>query len=322
MVGIGVIAPIAVTFFILWYAGVFEKFWFWTINYAREYGTLVPLGRAPRIFLHSVSDAAETSWALWLFAGAGAVAGCWDARMRGCTVLLLAFLFFSGLAVCPGFYFRPHYFILVLAPVSLLAGVAIGKLSGILATKNILIRLLSLLLFALALIQPILLDKKIFFQVSPNEACGIIYPQNPFLESVRIGDYIRKHTEPDDTIAVLGSEPEIYFYSQRHSATGYIYMYSLMEPQRYAQQMQRETIHQIEASHPKYLVFVSMEYSWLRRPASDQTIFDWANQYTVENYNAAGLVNIRPTETDYFFGRVPASVESFKDYILLYERKP
>jgi hypothetical protein len=235
-------------------------------------------------------------------------------------VLLVGFLLFSALAICPGFYFRPHYFILVLPAVSLLAGVAISKLTGILASRTIVIRFVAPLLFAIALIQPILLDKKIFFQVSSNQACGMIYPQNPFLESVRIADYIREHTEPNDTIAVLGSEPEIYFYSHRHSATGYIYTYGLMEPQKYAHQMQQEMIHEIEDAHPKYLISVAMPYSWLRRPDSDPAIFNWANEYMTQNYAVAGLVNITPTEIDYFFGDVPPSVDTLKDYILIYRR--
>ena len=37
--------------------------------------------------------------------------------------------------------------------------------------------------------------------------------------------------------------------------------------------------------------------------------------------SAAGFVNINPTETDYFFGDVPRSVETLKDYILIYRRK-
>ncbi len=107
---------------------------------------------------------------------------------------------------------------------------------------------------------------------------------------------MREHTEPGDTIAVLGSEPEIYFYSHRHSATGYIYTYGLMEPQKYAQQMQQEMIREIEAARPKYLISVAMFYSWLRRPESDWAIFTWANEYTAQNYTAAGFVNITPTE--------------------------
>ena len=44
-----------------------------------------------------------------------------------------------------------------------------------------------------------------------------------------IGDhcqYIRNHSGPDALVAVLGSEPEIYFLAHRHSATGYIYTYA------------------------------------------------------------------------------------------------
>ena len=316
----GAAVPLGVTSLIFWRAGVFDKFWFWTINYAWQYGSLVPLSQAPQIFFRSANEVVLTGWPIWILAGIGALTGLWDQRIRASILFLVAFLFFSALAVCPGFYFRTHYFILVLPAVTLLAGAAIGKLTEILEGRLILIRFVPLLLFAVALSVPILLDKKIFFEVSPNQACGLIYPDNPFLESVRIGTYVREHTEPDDTIAVLGSQPEIYFYSHRHSATGYIYTYGLMEPQKYAHRMQQEMIHEIEAARPKYLISVSMEYSWLRRPDSDQAIFNWANEYMAQNYTAAGFVNIKPAETDYFFGNVPQTVESLKDYILIYRR--
>ena len=316
----GAVLPLGVTSLILWHAGVLDRFWFWTINYAWQYGSLVPLRAAPRIFFRSANDVVLTGWPVWILAGFGVLMGSWDQRMRASTLFLLGFLFFSALALCPGFYFRTHYFILVLPAVSLLAGAAISKLASLLADGTIVIKFVPLLLFAAALTVPILLDKRISFKVSPNQACGLIYPENPFLESLRIGTYMREHTEPGDTIAVLGSEPEIYFYSHRHSATGYIYMYGLMEPQKYAQQMQGEMIREIEASRPKYLISVAMAYSWLRRPDSAEAIFNWANEYMVQNYTAAGFVNIRPTETDYFFGDVPQSVETLKDYILIYRR--
>ena len=320
--GTGAVVPLGVTSLILWHAGVLDKFWFWTIDYARQYGNLVPLSQAPRIFSRSANEVVLTGWPVWILAGLGALTGLWDQRMRASTLFLVGFLFVSALAVCPGFYFRPHYFILVLPAVSLLAGAAISKLTEILEGRAILIRFVPLLLFAVALSVPILLDKKIFFEVAPNQACGLIYPDNPFLESVRIGTYVREHTEPSDTIAVLGSEPEIYFYSHRHSATGYIYTYGLMEPQKYAHQMQQEMIHEIERASPKYLMSVAIFYSWLWRPGSDRLIFTWVNEYTAQNYAAAGLVNMTPTETDYFFGDVPPSVESLKNYILIYKRNP
>ena len=316
----GAAAPFGVTCLILWRAGVLDTFWFWTINYASQYGSLVSVSQAQQIFLSSANEVVLTGWPIWVLAAIGVVTALWDKRIRASILFLVGFLIFSALAVCPGFFFRTHYFILVLPAVSLLAGAAISKLTEILEDRLILLKIVPLLLFAVALSVPILLDKKIFFQVSPNQACGLIYPQNPFLESVRIGTYLREHTEPGDTIAVLGSEPETYFYSHRHSATGYIYTYGLMEPQKYAHRMQEEMIREIENARPKYLVSVAMGYSWLRRPQSDPAIFSWANEYMAKNYTAAGFVNIKPTETDYFFGNVPQTVESLKDYILIYRR--
>src|SRR5439155_517010 len=110
----GVILPLGIASFFLWRAGVFDKFWFWTIDYARQYGSLIPLSQAPQIFLRSVEEVIGAGWALWGLAGVGAAVGLCNQRMRGSTIVLIGFLFFSALALCPGFHFRSHYFILVL----------------------------------------------------------------------------------------------------------------------------------------------------------------------------------------------------------------
>src|SRR6185436_19492825 len=75
-----------------------------------------------------------------------------------------------------------------------------------------------------------------------------LYAANPCPEAVEIAKYIKAHSTKDETIVVLGSEPEIYFYADRRSATGYIYMYSLTESQPYAAAMQDQMIREIEAT--------------------------------------------------------------------------
>src|SRR5207244_12207014 len=165
------------------------------------------------------------------------------------------------------------YMFLILPAVSLRFGVSLSNLSDLLSSRMILVRFAPLFLLSVTLGLPIFWEKKFFFLVSPVEASRMIYSDNPFAESVKIADYLRDHTSPDDTIAVLGSEPEIYFYAQRHSATGYIYTYGLMEPQKYARQMQEEMIHEIERARPKYLVSVVMFYSWLWLHGSERLLF-------------------------------------------------
>jgi hypothetical protein len=242
-----------------------------------------------QVSVQSITEAIGMGSVLWALAGLGLVVGLWDRSSRARTSFLLLLLVFSTLAVCQGFYFRLHYFIMILPAVSLLVGVAISKLSDLLTSRMIVVRFIPLLLLGTALSFPILWDKKIFFEASSAEASRMIYPESPFLESVRITDYVREHTTPDDKIAVLGSEPQIYFYSQRHSATGYIYTYALMEPQKYARQMQEEMTREIEGANPTYLVSVVMNDSWLERPQSDRLIFTWANEYTAQNYAQPGL---------------------------------
>ena len=315
------IIPFAIVCLLLWHASVFDNFWFWTINYAREYGGIVSLGSAPQIFVQSATEVIATSWPLWVLAGVGILMGLCTEGTRASTLFLLGLLAISGIAVSAGFYFRYHYFIMLLPAVSLFIGIAISILSDFAARYGTALRLAPLLLFGVALSAPILANRNVFFQLSPVEACRIIYPESPFQESVRIAEYVRENTSPDDTIAVVGSEPQIYFYSRRHSATGYIYTYGLMEPQKYAAQMQQNMIQEIESARPKFLISVVINDSWLQRPESDRRIFNWANDYATRNYTPAGFVNMTPARTDYFFGDVPQSVETLKNYILIYKRK-
>ena len=318
----GVMLPLGITCLLLWRIGVFERFWFWTIDYARHYGSLVPFNQAPRFFFDSAKEVIVTGWPIWTLAGIGLAAGLWKGRTRPIAVFLLVFLLFSVLALCPGFYFRLHYFILVLPAISLLAGVAISRLSDLSVNRFGVIRFIPFLILGFALAWPMLAERKFFFEGSVADASRMIYPESPFPESIRIAEYLREHTTRNDTIAVLGSEPQIYFYSGRHSATGYIYTYGLMEPQKYASQMQKEMIRDIERAHPKFLISVVMPDSWLQRPKSERSIFTWANEYTAQNYTVAGFVNmIAPDKTDYYFGNVPQSVPQLGKYILIYQRK-
>ena len=319
----GAFLPFGITCLLLWCAGVFNQFWFWTIDYAREYGTLVSLSGAIQVFTRMTPEVIGSGWALWCMAGVGLITCVWRIRGRPQSAFLLGLSLASASAVCAGFYFRPHYFVLVLPAVSLLAGAAIADAERLLNIRSRAFRTLTLLLSGAAIGLPIFGERDFLFRIPVDSIPRYVYGQSPFPESIRIAEYIRGHTSPNDTIAVLGSEPQIYFYSNRHSATGYIYTYSLMEPQKYAHQMQRDMIHEIEVARPKYLVSVVIDDSWESWPTSDRDVFIWANKYAAQNYTAVGFVNIVAADrTYYFFDKLPAAVSYLKDYILIYERKP
>ena len=318
---LGVTVPLLVTCLLLWNVGVFEKFWFWTIKYAGQYGSQVSIADGLRIFANNLPNAVGTAWPIWGIAASGLVMCMVNRTLRTRAVFLTTFAFFSILAVCPGFYFRPHYFILVLPAVSLLAGLAVAAALDTIRFGAQNFRFVVLLLFGFALAWPIWAEADFFFERPLAEANRMVNGTNPFPESIKIGEYIRAQSSVSDTIAVLGSEPQIYFYSRRHSATGYIYTYGLMEPQPYAHQMQQEMMREIETAHPKFLVMVVVNKSWLAGRDSDQSILRWADAYCDANYEEVGLINISDRGTDYYLSGRPPNVTPTADHILIYRRK-
>jgi hypothetical protein len=204
----------------------------------------------------------------------------------------------------PGLNFRPHYFLLILPAAALLVGIAVSSIGDLLASarSTTLVRATQVLVVLLPIYYLAYGEQAFLFRMSPTEASRYIYSLNPFPESLEIARYIEKNSAPGDRIAVLGSEPQIYFYSQRRSATPYILMYPLMEYHPHVLEMQQELIEEIERQEPKYLVFVHFDVSWRQRPYSQTKVIDWARDYLGRNYRLVGLIDIiSATETRYLW---------------------
>ena len=320
--GSAAMLPLGVISLLLYSANVFGKFWIWTIDYARQYASEDSLSKTAENFISTAAGVIGSNWPLWVLAAAGLLVGLWSRRTRAAACFLSALLAFSILAMASTPYFRNHYFILALPAVSLLAGVAVSSLFYFTARKPGFVQFLPILLLCGALGWPIYRTRTIFFHDSPVEACRTIYSGNPFVEAISVAKYIRDRTNPADQIAVLGSEPEIYFYAQRHSATGYIYTYGLVEKQVYASKMQREMIDEIDLNKPKYLIVIGIGASWLAQPGSHHPIFEWINDYAAQNYGLVGLVHlVSPERTDYYFQDIPTLPPSEKNVIFINERK-
>ena len=319
----GSVLPLVGTVFWLWRAGALAKFWFWTVLYAREYAGVISISQGSQLFFEQIGPVIGFAWPLWALAALGLGAIFVDKAMSRAAFFILTFIAFSGLALSSGFLFRKHYFIFVLPAICLLVGVGTASASNFCSRLARPFRFLPLAIFVVCS-RVALSGQLALLSQRPSEAARMTYGPNPFPEAVRVSEYLREHTNPTDTIAILGSEPEIYFYAHRHSATGYIYTYGLMEPQKYAVQMQHEMMREIETARPKYLVFVSVTTSWLKHSNSATEIFDWFDRYSAAEYRLDGLVSILTQErTDYYLPLSvdPHSIPPSEYYLLIYKRK-
>jgi len=325
LVALGAVLPFGIVCLVLAAGGVFSKFWFWTFSYAREYGTQVSIGDGLLMLMASLSKITLSAAGLMVLAALGLTAMLWDRKARENRFFLAGLFCFSFLAICPGLYFRPHYFVVWLPSVGLMAGVGLSALYEMVhrsRTPRFALALLGILA-VIAFGSTISQHWEFFFEMPPEKACRSMYPLNPFPESVKLAQYIKAHSSPGDTVGIIGSEPQIPFYAGRRSATGYLHMYPLMENQKYARQMQMEMIRELEQARPRFLVYVSIPKSWLVRRDSDTTILAWADRYAMENYRRVGIAEMFSEGVTAYCWGDEAAGHALRSpfYVLLLERR-
>ena len=203
-------------------------------------------------------------FAIWEIAAVGLCAPLWSRYARTHGGFVPSFFFFSVLSVCPGFYFRPHYFILLLPAAALCAGIGVWAVRQSLLERRfgVSVAWLPVLYFAVVFVIAVNSQVKTYFRLDPVSLNQRIFGRDPFVEAVAVGNYIKAHSSEQETVAIFGSEPEICFYASRHCASSYLYTYPLMEKQKYAQQMRDDMLQQVQAARPRFLVYVDVARSW------------------------------------------------------------
>jgi hypothetical protein len=301
LVAAGGAIPFAILCVVFLAQGVLGKFWFWAFQYAKEYVSEMSVSDAWGAFANAVATITQADVLVWILALAGVVLLWLVPWTRHTRITLTALLAASFIALLPGFYFREHYFILLLPATALFCGVTALSAQRLLTafTTPHRSRIVVTGVFFLAVSAFVIKESDYLFSMSTPELIRDRYGANPFPEATEIARYIQQHSGSDDRVAVLGSEPEIYFYAKRHSATGYIYTYALMEQQPYSQRMQDEMISEVTSAHPKYAVFVRIPPSWLARNTQEK-ILTWSEKYLNQCYDLVGIADIlSKTETKY-----------------------
>jgi 4-amino-4-deoxy-L-arabinose transferase-like glycosyltransferase len=314
----GFFAPYLLILLILFKQGVFRTFWLWTVSYASVYAT----GLTPLLgwmnFKSQMADILGSTWPYWGLAAAGFLLLLISKQGKSIS-FIIPLAICSLIAICPGFHFRPHYFILLPPAVALTVGSLLAK--GLLpkaARVSVIAALIAASMFQLWQ------ERWFLFAATPQEYLKKAYQTTkPFVESAAVADYVKTITSKNDRILVLGSEPQIYFYADRLSATGHIYMYPLMEEQPYALRMQEEMLQQISQNRPACLILVDDLSSWLSVSTEGERFRERLSNFMENRYELEGVASVsRENESFYVFGeRAQQFIPDSASRILLYRLK-
>ena len=288
VLGVGSILPALILFTYYAAIGKFSLLWFWAFKLAGEFSRHFS-AQVVQAFL-AMTQYVTAGFALpWILSVVGLLVMLRDRTLGRNRYLYLTFAAACFLTIVPGFYFTPHYWISLLPAVALLIGALAGaaeRWRGWAATAVWIVT-------GLGLILGVARQESFYFgRVSDAEQARTIYFGNPFSESIEIGKYLKEHTTPQDRIAILGSETQIYFYAQRRSASRFVNTYFLTADHPKNREMQHEMIRDIEQARPKYLLLVNLSTSWSFLANTPHDILDWADTYPKGKYGLEGLVKI------------------------------
>ena len=324
--GAGASIPYIIIFLIIAFTGQFNVFWLWTVKYASQYEAVKSLHMIAYYFKTNFQAAWDLYNYLFILAFAGILVLYWSPYTRLQKLFALGYFIASGCLVSSGFYFRQHYFIVILPVIGLLTGIFIEFLIKQMKERITILKSPNASLIILSVIVLVIIGSNFpyFFSDPAKKVSTMAYWGNPFTEAPEISKYIKDNTADTDKIAVLGSEPEIYFYANRRAATGYLYTYPLVDNQPYNEIMQDQMIKEIEENKPAIIIFCNISYSWIKQPGTPDKIFTWGHEYTDKNYTPVCFIDFfTDTGWHYLWGDdIKKHSPEATSFMILFKRNP
>jgi 4-amino-4-deoxy-L-arabinose transferase-like glycosyltransferase len=218
--------------------------------------------------------------------------------------VLAGWLVASALGVAIGWQFRPHYFVQALPALAACAGLGLAGGVRALQQRSANLGWGAALAVGLALvILPALANRAVLTAPTPQAAARMLWGLNPFPEAEAIGRHIALTSAPDESVFVVGSEPEILFYAERRSATRYIFFYPLTGAYPAAAERQREAMAEVARERPRYVVWVHVPTSLLVSERSERWIFGESERLLSDGYSVELVAHPTADGEDYVLAR-------------------
>lgn len=326
--GGGAAFVVATMFFIIYMKGAFGDMIFWTYEIPKKYVAKIPWEQGKLYFEYSYLAITNDYKLFWRHAFVALVA-CLFAKAVELRTKVFAFVLiaFSSATIFPGFYFYGHYWIQLLPALSILSGLTYFSIMSVakdtLNIKSPNLKYAYLGLFGILVFMHSDKLKNYYFHPNYEQVMRSVYGGNPFPEAMEISNYINRIAKPEDQLVVMGSEPQIYFYTKKKCPSRHAYFAAIVDNVPEHKVWQREFVADVEKAKPKYFIFFNHQISLFIQPNTDQYVFQWANKYIQEGYKMIGIVDmIEGQRANYVFDESAQRYQpKSQTYVMIFERK-
>jgi 4-amino-4-deoxy-L-arabinose transferase-like glycosyltransferase len=314
---VGFVLPFALFFMAVWHKGVYDSAKFFLWNYAQAY---IGIEKPHYDFSVLLSVMRSSEWLWWagkVSVGLAVLAGIFVTKTPFKTLLnplfLVLFCGLSYLSILPGWYYRPHYYEYLFPATALMMAYGWSFMASLSQSK--LYNLVYIALVVLCFNHAIKRQADFLFKDTPQDLLTKMYCNERFHELRTVGEILKRNSSESDTLGLMGHEPQLAFYADRVSASGYLYSYPFIENQPYSMQMAYQYNKEIKTNKPKWFIDCFYWYSWAwfhtRIPMED------TDSFVKRNYFLRGaLYQDKSIEWN-----IDSVENKRKPYAIIYERR-
>jgi hypothetical protein len=296
----GVLLFIVILFAIIFLKGSFKDMIYWTYYIPKHYIGKVTFEQGMQLFKYTRKSIIDNYEFFWIHSFLAVIVCLVPTISYKLKFLGLSLLFFSFMTIVPGLYFYGHYWIQALPGLAVAGGLTYYCIITIIEKGFKVnfkpLKYIYLTIFALFVFAHVDANKSYYFTPDYYAIMRGVYGDNPFPETMEIGNYINEHSRPEDGVVTIGSEPELYFYTQKLCPSRHAYFSAVVDNVPESKEWQKEFISDVEKAKPRYFVFYNVSISLLVQQDADQHVFTWMKQYIDSNYKLIGIADMRTDE--------------------------
>ena len=320
---LGFMLPFAMFFAAVWHNGVYDSCKFFVWDYAQAY---IGIEKPHYDFSTLYAIMNGSKWLWWagrISIGFAIVMGLYGLfspqkplkiplKTALNPLFLVLFCGLSYISILPGWYYRPHYYQYLFPATSLMMAYGWSFFTALSDSKILHLSYWFLLLVCFG--NAVKQQEVFLFKDTPQRLLDKMYSNERFHELRTVGDILKKNSSQNDTLGLMGHEPQLAFYADKVSASGYMYSYPFIENQPYSMEMAYQYNKEIKTNKPKWFIDCFYWYSWAwfhtRIPMED------TDNFVKKNYFLRGaLYQDKSIEWN-----IDSVQNSRKPYAIIYER--
>jgi hypothetical protein len=170
---------------------------------------------------------------------------------------------------------------------------------------------------ALMVAWPVLGNHGYWFWEDHRTTLRRAYDNNSFQEMAEIGRELKKRSTASDSIAIIGSEPELLLSADRPSALSHLFFQGVVQRHARYAQFQQQTREELWGRRPRFVVLPGAQYEHLK----DDPLVKEIVARLQKDYHTIGVVDIAEKQSKIIWDPTPEqAVPKTLFWIIIMER--